>query len=81
MKYRKKPLIVDAVQYLSARKSIPDAVCFCNTVPYGGQPHVHTLEGHYRVWNGDWIIKGIKGEFYPCNPEIFALTYEKVKRK
>lgn len=39
---------------------------------------VHTLEGEMRVNSGDWIIRGIKGEFYPCKPDIFEATYEAV---
>ena len=40
---------------------------------------IHTLEGDHRADIGDWIIRGVKGEFYPCKPEIFALTYEAVE--
>ncbi len=40
---------------------------------------IDTLEGGHNVCPGDWIIKGIKGEFYPCKPDIFDLTYEEVK--
>ena len=39
---------------------------------------IDTLEGGHIVCPGDWIIKGVKGEFYPCKPDIFAMTYEKV---
>jgi hypothetical protein len=39
---------------------------------------IETLEGTMRAENGDWIIKGIKGEFYPCKPDIFAATYDAV---
>ena len=40
------------------------------------QLSINTLEGAHWVSPGDWIIKGVKGEFYPCKPDIFALTYE-----
>lgn len=40
---------------------------------------VDTLEGGHIVCPGDWIIKGIKGEFYPCKPDVFQATYEKVE--
>jgi len=47
--------------------------------------HIHgwidTLEGGHIVCPNDWIIKGVKGEFYPCKPDIFEQTYEKVKEK
>jgi hypothetical protein len=39
---------------------------------------IHTLEGNHNASPGDFIIKGVAGEFYPCKPEIFALTYEPV---
>ena len=37
---------------------------------------IRTLEGEMTATQGDWIIKGVKGEFYPCKPDIFAATYE-----
>lgn len=40
--------------------------------------HIKTLEGHLDITVGDWIIKGVKGEFYPCKPDIFEMTYEAV---
>ena len=39
---------------------------------------IHTLEGDMRVSSGDWIIRGVQGEFYPCKPDIFKATYEEV---
>lgn len=44
-----------------------------------GEIDIPTLEGTHRASLGDWIIKGVKGEFYPCKPDIFALTYEPVE--
>lgn len=46
----------------------------------GDDPHamIHTLEGVMRANVGDWIIRGVAGEFYPCKPDIFAATYEPV---
>lgn len=47
--------------------------------------HVHgwidTLENGHRVCPGDWIIRGVKGELYPCKPDIFAATYERVREE
>lgn len=43
-----------------------------------GYADIHTLEGKMRADVGDWIIRGVQGEFYPCKPEIFKQTYEKV---
>lgn len=40
---------------------------------------IETLEGVMKADKGDWIIKGVKGELYPCKPDVFAMTYEKVK--
>lgn len=44
--------------------------------PYGEVIEIQTLEGTMLAVPGDWIIKGVKGEFYPCKPDIFAATYE-----
>jgi hypothetical protein len=41
---------------------------------------IRTLEGEMRVSTGDWIIKGVKGEIYPCKPDIFEATYEEVSQ-
>ncbi len=46
--------------------------------PAIGQLTIPTLEGNHEANIGDWIIKGVKGEFYPCKPDIFEMTYEKV---
>lgn len=45
-----------------------------------GSLKIHTLEGHMRASPGDWIIRGIHGELYPCKPDIFEATYEPVPR-
>jgi hypothetical protein len=42
------------------------------------KPAIKTLEGHHEVSPGDWIITGVKGERYPCKPDIFAATYDPV---
>lgn len=78
-KFRKRPVVIEANQYnISGRKKAPAGVCFCNDVPLGGQPHIHTLEGYHIVSPGDWVITGVAGERYPCKPDIFAATYERV---
>ncbi len=78
MKFRKKPIEVEAEQYLVTGKA-PKGICFKPHDGIQGGPHVHTLEGtSYEVKIGEWIICGIKGEFYPCKPDIFEATYEKV---
>lgn len=72
MKFRKKPVVIDAEQY-SRDRDMPNGVCLC--IRHEG-PHTHTLEGVMTVSEGDWIIRGVKGEYYPCKPDIFAATYE-----
>jgi len=81
MKYRKKPIVVDAIRY---EDLTIDEVCLF----MGGDTLVdfkthsiiiETLEGKMFAKPGDYIIKGVKGEFYPCKPDIFEQTYEKVE--
>lgn len=82
-KYRKKPVIVEAVQFLATRESF-DAILAMglrNWKPgeMGTNTFIiETLEGDHLVRKDDYIIKGVKGEFYPCKPDIFEMTYEKV---
>lgn len=77
MRFRKKPVVIDAAQFTGERPW-PDGVHASTNPRERGEPICHTLEGPLRVSVGDWIIKGIKGEFYPCKPDIFAMTYEPV---
>lgn len=87
MKYRKKPVVIEAVQ-IAQRFGWPDwfhqAVNENQVITYGmgkfGEGPVYcqinTLEGVMRADEGDWVIRGVKGELYPCKPDIFAATYE-----
>lgn len=79
-KYRKKPVVIEAVQFDKNRpmNEWPDGICMYAGCPASTCVHVHTLEGPLIVTDGDWIIKGIKGEFYPCKPDIFEQLYEKI---
>ena len=80
-KFRKKPVVIDAVQYRNSMRSadkLPDGVFIVPTVE-GDMPVIHTLEGDMIVRDGDWVITGVKGERYPCKPDIFAATYESVE--
>jgi len=84
MKFRKKPVVIEAVQFTA--DGAEDAIAFAGddmTLTAGDDGMVHpaikTLEGHLRVSEGDWIIRGVKGEHYPCKPDIFAATYEPVE--
>lgn len=78
MKYRKKPVVIEAIQWTGEnldelRAFVPEEFRH-NKIhqPLG----IVTLEGPLTISTDDWIIKGVKGEFYPCKPDIFALTYE-----
>ncbi len=76
MKFRKKPVVVEAEQFWPGTEPWPDGVKGCVGYPFW----VDTLEGdHHIVLPGDWIITGVKGEKYPCKPDIFETTYEKVE--
>ena len=87
-KYRKKPVVIEAVQWTGTnaddvlaftlgRASVRDeSFRFLN--PLERVLIIETLEGAMRAESGDFIFCGVKGEFYPCKPDIFALTYEQV---
>ena len=72
-KYRKKPVVVEAVQYLR-EENIGESQEFCPDMVYvagDNEYYIKTLEGNMKISKGDYIIKGIQGEFYPCKPDIF----------
>jgi hypothetical protein len=78
-KFRKKPVVIEAVQYTGENASEIDAFVGLELKKLLMHPLIlviPTLEGDHNAMHGDWIIKGIKGEFYPCKPDIFAATYE-----
>jgi hypothetical protein len=81
-KYRKKPIVIDAIQLTS--KTFHEVLNFIGDDSWSDADNdeVHisivTLEGTMEAYNGDYIIKGIKGEFYPCKEDIFNASYEKV---
>ena len=78
MRYRKKSVVIDATQYDGSVDSVarfmPSSYYVWDAV--GATLEIFTDEGTMTAKPGDWIIKGIKGEFYPCKPDIFAATYE-----
>lgn len=76
MKFRKKPVVIDAVQFTRANFAEIEAFVGGDAEFRNGELVVATLEGAMRASPDDWIIKGVKGEFYPCKPDIFAATYE-----
>ena len=84
--YRKKPIEVEAFQWELEMGEIGPVKRDWNVegnrpkdAPYLNLYRIETLEGWMRVSPGDWIIRGIKGEFYPCKPDIFEGTYESVE--
>jgi hypothetical protein len=82
VKYRKKPVVIEAIRM--AEPETPESVarwCGGKVVGDGITGHsyeveITTLEGTMRAVVGDYVIKGVKGEFYPCKADIFAATYE-----
>lgn len=78
-KYRKKPVVIDAVEWTGELSmSVTNLTGFSRISQDGGDLIIHTLEGDMRANVGDYIIKGVHGECYPCKPDIFAATYEAV---
>ncbi len=92
-KYRKKPIIIEAFQMTYERRwdnsewpqwlhkawnldSTDANSLYCND--NGGQLYINTLEGIHSVTPEDYIVQGIKGEIYPCKPDIFKTSYEKI---
>jgi hypothetical protein len=83
-KFRTKPVVIEAMQFDGSRESaqqvvdwagVPDTMAVC-LVGDNLEIDIVTLEGVMHARAGDWVIRGIKGELYPCNPDIFAATYE-----
>ena len=83
MKYRKLPVEIDAIQY-QREKNIMAVQDFFGDgngreLLYDADKNdyfIRTLEGDMHLTEGDWIIRGVKGEYYPCKPDIFEATYE-----
>ena len=85
-RFRKKPVEIEALQF--TRENWQDVLMFTQ-----GQAHamtierridgkctciIATLEGQHIANEGDWIIRGVQGEYYPCKPDIFEMTYDRV---
>lgn len=95
MKYRKKPVVIEAIRFEYSTEGLSDLEMFCGPALKGsgkarspdakGWAWIGTLEdgadgeAKHVATEGDWIIKGVAGEFYPCKPDIFEMTYEEVK--
>lgn len=82
MKYRKKPVVIEAVQLIPNNDTAILQFMDETRMPFemvgDHEMVIHTLEGDMRASKEDWIIRGVKGEFYPCKPDIFEATYEAV---
>lgn len=78
MRVRKRPVEVEAMLWTG--DNYPELTQWSNEIwgydPSGGTLRIHTLEGIMTANKGDYIIRGVLGEFYPCKPEIFNSTYE-----
>lgn len=85
LRYRKLPVEIEAVQFDGA--NVREIAEFLGYNPYARNEQawdglvVRTLEGNMRVSVGDYVIKGIQGEFYPCKPDIFETTYRPVEHE
>ncbi len=76
-KYRKKPIVIDAVRFDPSSSNRNTIARLPNVAAEpDGTLSIHTLEGVMTAYPGDWIIRGIKGEVYPCKADIFEATYE-----
>ena len=86
--YRKKPVTVEACRYDGTEASVHEFLDRDFKAPFanpdvifkagGGECLISTLEGVMKCNPGDWIIRGVKGELYPCKSDIFEATYEEV---
>lgn len=76
-KYRKKPVVIEAIQFDGTNSSqVKDWVGTCFYIGNDSKLLIKTLEGEMTISKGDYVIKGVKGEFYPCKPDIFEESYE-----
>lgn len=80
-KFMKKPVVIEAVQFRTGEQDSAfagDVIAGRVRYPEDGTMLIDTLEGSMIARSGDWIIRGVNGELYPCKPDIFAKTYEPV---
>ena len=81
MMFRKKPIVIEAIQFRAGEQDGAFAAdVIVGNVRYTSDDTmlIRTLEGTMEARSGDWIIRGVRGELYPCKPDIFAKTYEPV---
>ncbi len=89
--FRKQPVVIEAYQWTGEPESAEEIATFMGATeedqlihtpspePWQGTLTIPTLEGDMTASVGDWIIRGVQGEFYPCKPDIFRETYEPVE--
>jgi len=85
VKFRKKPVVIEAEQWTGFNYTVAERFMgeglgegkYEAPALGAATKLIETLEGTMRAEPGDWIIKGVKGEFYPCKPDIFEATYER----
>jgi hypothetical protein len=81
-KYRKKPVVIEAIQWTGDNVDEIKEVCEFHSYISPEDENtliIKTLEGNMKCEKGSWIIKGVQGEYYPCKDDIFKQTYEEVK--
>lgn len=92
MRYRKKPVVIEAFQWTGDQNQTEDPEWIIEAIKRGDVWFINqrtpdccmvikTLEGNHLASSGDWIIKGVRGELYPCKPDIFEATYEAVEEE
>lgn len=78
LKFRKEPVVIEAVHFTGKNFDEVEDFVGGDASVHGAEVVIATLEGRMICSLGDWIIKGVNGEFYPCKPDIFEKTYEAV---
>jgi len=81
-KFRKKPVEIEAIQFIGTKENVEEIRNLDNNIIWHFNQNllsIPTLEGTMTAQLNDWIIKGVNGEVYPCKPDIFEKTYDKVE--
>ena len=82
-RYRKRPVVVEAVRFIQENRNEWQRILNTHDIQYDPEPvaYIKTLEGTMRCNYGDWIIRGVLGELYPCTDEVFQMTYKEVEEE
>ena len=87
MRYRKKPVVIEAFQWTGGLDQTEEPLWIVEAIQTGkviivrDVLQIETLEGVMEAKSGDWIIRGVQGEIYPCKPDIFEKTYEEASQQ